>query len=388
MSLKKVHYLSLDTPAILVDMDRLEANIREMSQLATEAGVKLRPHTKVHESATIAKVQLEAGACGIEVGPIDQSEPMAERGINDILVAHPFYGEYKLEKLKRILSKWSKLKLTIVVDMIEQAEGISRIGQAVGQRVPVLVKLETGGNRYGVLPGEPVLNLAKRLCQLPGIAFKGIYAHEAGAEPTDEGIAKMAFEVATVTVETAKMLRREGFMIECVSVGASPTFRATCDYIKQGKFPEITEIHPGNCVIGDIMHVMTHGNTREACALSVLVSVMSTSHPNHVIMDAGWKTFGAESMIERWDTPGFFWKGKPSYGSVQGRSDLWFGKAGAETGWLYYKENAKKDLKIGDRLEIVPNNATLVINIHDELYGTRNGSVERTFQVTGRSSGS
>lgn len=385
---KEFPYPSLGTPVLLLDMGKLEANIREMSQVASEAGVKLRPHTKVHESAVIAKMQLEAGACGIEVGPIDQAGPMVEGGIDDILVAHPLYGEHKLEILKRILSKWSKLKLDIVVDMIEQAEGISGVGQAVGRKVPVLIKLETGGNRYGVLPGDPTISLAKKLCQLPGIEFKGIYAHETCVEPTEEGVAKTAFEVATVTVETAKMLEREGLKMEHVSVGASPTFRATCRYIKQGRFPEITEIHPGNCVIGDVVHVMTHGNTREACALSVLVSVMSTSHPNHVIIDAGWKTFGAESMIERRDTPGFFWSGKPGFGSVQGRSDLWFGKAGAETGWLYYKENAKKDLKVGDRLEIVPNNATLVINIHDEICGTRNGLVERMFQVTGRGCGS
>ena len=97
-----VPYPSLDTPAVLVDMDKLEANIGEMSRLAKEAGVRLRTHIKVHECAEIAKMQLAAGACGVEVGPIAQAEAMAAEGIGDIIVAHPgYYGEQKLETLTK-----------------------------------------------------------------------------------------------------------------------------------------------------------------------------------------------------------------------------------------------------------------------------------------------
>ena len=382
----KVPFPSLDTPAILLDMDKLEANIKEMTDLAAEAGVALRPHTKVHECVDIAKLQIEAGVCGIEVGNVDQAECMAEGGIDDIMIAHPFYGDLKLEKLKRLVSQ-PRLKLSVVVDMIEQAEAISQVGQAVGRKVPVLLKIDTGVNRYGVLPGEPTLNLAKKLCQLSGIELVGIYGHELGAEPTTAGVSKMALEVASIMAEMARMLRREGITIETVGVGASPTFRATCRYIKEKKFPEITEIHPGQCVVGDILYMMAFGNTREACAVTVLTTVMSTSHPTHAVIDAGYKTFGAESIIGRRETPGFFWEGKPSFGSIQGRPDLWLGRLGAETGLVYYKDPEKK-LSLGERLEIVPNNATLVINIHDQIYGVRNGVVERVIPVTGRGKGS
>ncbi len=385
MLIQKIPYSTLDTPNVLVDMDKLETNIREMSQLATEAGVRLRPHTKVHESALIARMQIDAGACGIEVGSLDQAEPMAEEGVDDILIAHPFYGNHKLVTLKRLLNK-PELKITVVIDMIEQAEGISQVGQAVGQKIPVLLKIETGGNRYGVLPGKPTLNLAKKINQVSGIELVGIYAHESGAEPTEEGVAKTAFEVATITAETARMLKREGITMEHVSVGASPTFPATCRYIKEGKFPEITEVHPGNRVIGDILYMRNFGNTREACALTVLTAVMGTSHPGHAIIDAGWKTFGAESLIDHRDMPGFFWNGRPSYGSIQNRPDLWLGRLASETAWIYYVD-PKKKLSLGERLEIVPNTANLVVNIHDKLYGVRNGEVERVIPVTGRGRG-
>ena len=388
---QNIPYSSLATPCVLVDLDKLEANIREMSQLAAEAGVRLRPHVKVHGSAAIAKMQLEAGACGIEVGAVNQAEPMAEGGIDDILVAHPFYGDHKLETFKRLLNR-PKLTLKVAVDMLEQAEDISRVAQVVGRKVPVVLKIDTnlhpdGIPRYGVLPGEPALNLAKKLCQLPGIQFKGIYAHEMGGEPTAEGLDKVAFQAASMMAETARMLRKEDIPIEYVSVGASPTFRATCRYLKEGKFPEITEIHPGNCVIGDILYMMDGGNTREACAATVLTTVMSTAHTGWAIIDAGFKTFGESPVTVRLESPGFLGKDTTSFGSIQGRPDLLLGQLHAETSQVYYTEPDKGKLNLGDRLEIVPNNATLAISIHEQLYGVRKGVVEKVIPVTGRGRG-
>ena len=387
MTQQSIPFPSLDTPAVLVNLDQFEANVKEMTQLAAEAGVKLRPHVKVHQNVMMAKTQLEAGACGVEVGNVAQAASMAEGGISDIVIAHPFYGDRKFEELKGFVGK-PGLKLSIVVDMLEQAEGLSQVGQAVGKKILVLLKIDTGIKRYGVLPGTPALNLAKKLRQLPGIELVGIYAHESGAVPTDEGVARAALEVGSIMAETARMLRSEGITLETVCVGASTTYRDTCRYIKEGILKEITEIHPGQCVIGDIMYMMAHGNKRETCALTVLTTVVSTSHAAHVIIDAGYKTFGCDSLIGRRDTPGFFWNGMPSFGSVQGRSDLWLGRLGAESTWLYYMDPAGKKLGLGERLEIVPNNATLVINIHDEIYGVRNGVIEKVIPVTGRGRGS
>ena len=389
MTEQKVLYPSLDTPAVLVDLNTLEANIKDMAQRAKEAGIKLRPHVKVHEAALIAKLQLESGAYAVEVGPIGQAKAMADEGISDVIVAHPgYYGGPKGETLKKLLNKLD-FKLTIVVDMIEQAEIISQVAQSVGKKVPVLVKIDLGrSSRHGVLPGEPLLNVVKKIRQLPGVNFIGIYGHEMGAKPTPEGLDEVAFEAATIMTENAKMLKQNGIPVEHVSVGASPTFRPTCRFIREGKFPEITEIHPGNCVIGDLWYMRQGGNTREACTVKVLTTVMSTSHSDWAIIDAGYKTFGADSLIAYRDTPGFWWQGRPSFGSIQGRPDLWFGRLSAETSCIYYMDpSLEKKLHIGDRLEIVPNNATLVINIHEKMYGVRNGKVEREIPVSGRGKG-
>lgn len=373
---------------MLVDMNTLEANINEMSRLAAEAGLKLRPHIKIHENASIAKMQIERGACGVEVGVVEQAEAIAEQGIDDIIIAHPnYYGGPKGEILKKLLAK-PRLKLAMVVDMIEQAEIISQLAQAVGKKARVLIKVDLGrSSRFGVPAGEPVLSFAKKLRQLPGIDLTGIYAHEMGVKPTSEGIDEVTLEAAKIMTENARMLKKEGIAVEHVSVGASSTFPSTCHLVKEGKFPEITEIHPGAFAVGDIRYMRMGGSTREACAVTVLTTIMSTSHSGHVVIDAGYKTFGADPLIEFRDAPGFFWNGRPSYGSVQGRPDLWFGRISAETSVLYYTDPQKKKLSFGERLEIVPNNATLVINMHDQIYGVRNGAVEMTIPVTGRGRG-
>ena len=387
MAEKKILYPSLNTPAVLIDLDTLEANINRISGLAKEAGLKLRPHVKIHENASIAKKQIAAGACGVEVGVVEQAEAMVEQGIGDIVVAHPgHYGGPKGEILKKLLGK-PDLKLAMVVDMLEQAEIISQVAQAVGRKARLLIKVDLGrGSRFGVPPGKPVMNLATQLRKLPDIELVGIYSHEMGIKPTPEDKDEAALEAAEIMVENARMLRNAGMEIEHISVGASSTFPSTCRFRKEGKFPELTEIHAGAFFVGDIRYMRQGGNTREACSVTVLTTVLSTAHDDYAMIDAGYKTFGSDSLFDQRGSPDFWWQDRLSYGSVQGRPDLWFGRLSAETGGIYYMKTGKK-LTLGERLEIVPNNATLVINIHDRIYGVRNGAVEEEIPVTGRGRG-
>jgi len=384
---QKLPYTTLNTPAVLIDLDTLEANISRISRLAKEAGLKLRPHVKIHENATVARKQIAAGACGVEVGVVEQAEAMAEQGIDDIIIAHPgYYGGPKGEILKKLLGM-TDLKLAMTVDMLEQAEIISRVAQAVGRKARLLIKIDLGKSaRFGIPPGKPVLDLAMKLSKLPGIEFIGIYAHEMGVKPTPEGKDEVALEAAEIMAENARMLKDAGIEIEHVSVGASSTFPSTCRFCKEGKFPELTEIHPGAFFVGDLRYMRAGGNTREACAVTVLATVLSTAHDDWAVIDAGYKTFGGDTLFEYRDSPDFWWQGKLSYGSIQGRPDLWFGRLSAEIGLIYYKEAGKK-LRLGERLEIVPNNATLTINIHDRIHGVRNGAVEEIIPVTGHGRG-
>lgn len=368
-------YSSLDTPCLLLDLDLLEENIREMSQLAAAAGVKLRPHIKIHESALVARMQIAAGAAGIELGTLEQAEAMVEEGFNDIIVAHPIYGPHKLVTLKRLL-QLSGVKLGLVVDMIEQAACISQTAQEVGRKVPVLAKVNTGANRFGVSPGEPLMNLVRGLHHLPGVRFAGIYAHESGAEPTQEGVDKKAYETASIMEQASVLLKKEGIAVGHVSVGASPTFRSSCRFIKEGKFKEITEVHPGTCVIGDMNYARTLALPESKCALTLLTTV-SSAHADRAVIDCGAKTFGVDRTGAR-ESPGF--------GVIRGRQDLFLGRMSNESSIISYR-GAEKRLGLGERLEIVPNNGMVVINAHCRMYGVRNGVVEKVIPVTGRGRG-
>ena len=385
MTNSSLSYLELDTPAVLLDMDKLEANIKEMSELTAETGVKLRPHIKVHESADIAKIQLNAGACGIEVGPLDQAVAMAEAGFTDIIIAHPFYGQLKLGKLKELLKK-PGMKVALVIDMVEQAEGISKVGQALHQKVPVIIKIEAGGKRYGVLPGEATLILARQTSRLPGVELIGIYTHEVYTKPTPDDQDAVATVALQIMNDTAMLLKKEGFPITHVSLGSSGTWKALCRQIKSGKYPEVNEIHPGSCIVGAMLQVGRFALTPDECALSILTSVMSTSQPDHATLDVGIKTMGGDPLRQFSDRPGYLWNNKPSYGLIKGRPDLWLGSLSAEVSCVFYRDPTNK-VNLGEQLEIIPNNPFAVINTQDKLYGIRQGKIEEIIPVTGRGKG-
>jgi len=385
MAKQNISYPSLDTPAVLVDLDKLEANINEAQRLAAIAEVKVRPHGKCHECAEITKMQIKAGAIGVSSAKLEEAERMAEEGIEDIMVLHPFYGDHKLEKLKRLISR-PKLKLSCVVDMVEHAEGVSQVGQAIGKKIPVLLKIDTGVKRFGVLPGEPALKRAKEICQMPGIELVGIIAHESThGERTAEGVDRVSREVPALMAATARLLRNNGIEIKDVALGSTPSLR-NVPILKD--FPEITEIHPGMYIFGDMMYVSNFAMTEDQCSLSVLVTVIDTytTPPPRAVIDAGGKTFTPEVLIHLRGEPSYFWEGRPRFGRVKGRPDLWFGRLPAENGVLYFT-GPNKRINLGERLEIIPNNASMVVSIHNEIYGVRNGVAEKVFKITGRGLG-
>lgn len=378
-------YPVLDTPAVLLDLDKLEKNIVGAQRLADDVGVRLRPHAKSHECAEIAKMKIGAGAVGISSAKLEEVAQMADEGVEDIMVLHPFLGDHKLQKLRDLAAR-PELTLSCVVEMAEHARGVSRVGQALGKRIPVLLKVDTGNRRFGVLPGGPALKRAEEIHPMPGLELMGLVAHETThAERTPEGVDRISREVPALMAATAKLLRGNGIDIKEVAIGSTPTLR---NLAMLRDYPEITEVHPGMYVFGDVKYVSNFAMTEEDCSLSVLVTVISTSAtpPARAVIDAGGKTFSPEALPHLWNEPGFFWEGMPSFGRVKGRPDLWLGRLPAENGVLYFTDPNGR-VGLGERLEIIPNNASMVVALHDEVYGVRNGEVESVLTVTGRGLG-
>ena len=139
-------------------------------------------------------------------------------------------------------------------------------------------------------------------------------------------------------------------------------------------------------VVGDTLHENNFGDTEDHFACTVLTTVVSIPTGDRVVIDAGQLTLGADSLMSlRWK-PDYFYEGRPRYGIIKGRPDLWLGRLSVEVGVIYYKDQAKR-LSIGDRLEIVPNNASLAIRTHNQVYGVRGGEIERVIPVTDQGRG-
>lgn len=376
MSSNGVPFSSLETPAILVDMDKLEANISAMARMTAEAGFKLRPHTKCHKTTYIAELQVRAGACGVSVSKLSEAGVYADARIRDVMIVHPFYGDHKLGALKDLMTR---AEISCVVDSIKGAEGLSHVGLAIDKKIPVLLKIDTGLRRFGVRPGEPALKMARELSQIRGIELVGILAHEhAFRETSAEAIARLAFESASVMSRTANMLRKEGMQIDHVVTGATTTARALCRYASY--LPDITEIHPGAYVFGDWMYMNRWAITEDACAATVLVTVVSTPTPDRACIDAGSKTLSADPLLFMATEPGRLSRWRPRFGSVKGRPDIKLVRLTEEAGILAVSDRGK-GVSIGDRLEILPNHISLAVNLHDLIYGVRNGLVEREIPV-------
>ncbi|MEE2629117.1 MAG: alanine racemase, partial [Candidatus Latescibacterota bacterium] len=155
---------ALDTPALWVDLDKMQANIQSLAALCTEAGVQWRPHTKGIKVPAIAHLAVRAGAIGVTCAKLGEAEVMAANGILDLLVANQVVGPRKVERLVR-LSRHADVK--VAVDSAANVEEIGRIATAAGAKVNVLVELNTGMNRAGVQPGEAALALSRLAHETP-----------------------------------------------------------------------------------------------------------------------------------------------------------------------------------------------------------------------------
>lgn len=364
----RVKVSELDTPALLVREAILLRNIEDMAYFAENAGVNLRPHTKAHKLPPIARAQISAGAGGITVSKLGEAEVMIEDGITDILIAYELVGLAKMERLLHLLEK---ADLKVAVDSIEGARELDAASAGQNKKVKILLEINTGLNRCGVLPGEEALNLAQELVKLPHLQFLGIMTHAGhvyGAENWEkvEGIGQAEGEEM---VKTAELLRAHGIEVPVVSVGSTPTAKIA------GMVKGVTEVRPGNYVFYDAIQVGLGVAISDDCSLSVLATVISRPAPERVVIDAGSKVFALDQGAH----------GKSSvrgFGMVKGYDNIVVERLSEEHGILRVPVDCP--LKIGDRIEIIPNHACTVINLFDEINLVRNDEVAEVWTIKGR----
>jgi len=361
-------YPFLDTPALVLDLEKMEANIKEMADIAREAGVKLRPHIKTHKSPYLASLQLEAGASGITAAKLGEAEVMAGAGITDIRIAYPICGDIKLGRLKRLAEIAT---VSCSLDSLEVARGISSLAQQTETPFAVLLEINTGMDRCGALPGEEALALARKIAPLPGLDLVGILTHEGHLLSTERSITSLkqrAVEVAEKMVMTADLLRRNGINIREVSIGSTPAVRYNANV------PGVTEIRPGTYIFNDLNEMISGVATEETCAVTVLVTVVSIPADDRAIIDGGSKTFSSDTLAHDEET---------GFGRIKGHPDIVLDHMNEEHGYLRLSD-ARRKLKIGQRLEVIPNHICPLPNLADRFYGVRRGVLEKEIPILAR----
>ena len=350
------HKFEIDTPALLLYLDAVEKNIATMANYFSGKPCKLRPHIKTHKLPLIAHKQIEAGAIGITCAKLGEAKVFLEAGVKDVLIANEIVGATKIERLVN-LSAYGNL--ICAVDHYENARDISEAAGKIGRKIHVLVEVNVGLNRCGVMPGKPALELAEKVMGLKNLAFRGIMGYEGGLFIKDlEEKKKKCAERNRLLVETRDLIVKNGFPVEIVTAGGSNTFNLT------GIYPGITDIQIGSYVTMD-SHSKYYGLDFEQ-AITILTTVISRPEKGRAVTDAGIKSLSFDEGLPPCKEPG-----------------ITISKLNEEHGHLAI-ENPDHDLKAGDKIEIIPSHGCTTIPLYDRYVVIRNDYVESVVDIYAR----
>ncbi|MBX3411410.1 MAG: DSD1 family PLP-dependent enzyme [Pirellulales bacterium] len=350
----------LDTPALVIDLDRLEANIARIAGLCRERGVDWRPHSKGHKSSEIARRQVAAGAIGVTCAKLGEAEVMAAGGIRDLLIANQIVGAQKLARLAQLTRVADPI---VTVDHPLQIEATNQAMRAAGTNTRMIVEVDIGMHRCGVAPGEATLELAKLIDAAPGIELAGIMGYEGHLltlEDPNEKRTRVEQAIGMLT-ETKDLLLRAGLPCPIVSAGGTGSYASTL------ACPGVSELQAGGLIFMDAFY-------RERCqivgfdfALTLVATVVSRPAPHRAIIDAGRKTHNMEIHPPR----------------VVGHDDIEFVSLSAEHGVLELAPSAEH-LEIGDRLTIIPGYGDFSTVLHNEFYAFRGDRLEAIWPLEAR----
>lgn len=351
----------LSTPAVVIDCDAAEKNIRDMVANAKTYHLNHRPHVKTHRSAYFAQMQIDAGCAGITAAKLGEAEVMADNGIKDIFLAYPVIGE---DKLERLLKLSERIKLSTIVNSYVGARAMSDYFSAANKKIEVLIEVDGGLNRGGVQPGEPTLRFAEMIRGLEGIQIKGLMYY--GGLIYDSRNQK-ELELYTIRerddlLRTADLLRRAGFEMEVLSAGSS--FSGKCPQYLEG----ITEIRSGHYIFNDCGQLAIGLADVKDCALFVVTTVIAKPDEHVVICDVGTKSLTSDGCHHR-----------SGYGYVMDHPEIEVYALNEEHAFL--RTEGKNPLEIGEKILIIPNHACVVTNLSDKVYGFRNGKWDRMISI-------
>ncbi|MDB5518008.1 MAG: putative amino acid processing enzyme-related protein [Tardiphaga sp.] len=341
------------TPALVIDMDRVERNIARIQAACDAAGVANRPHIKTHKSPMIAKLQIAAGAKGITCQKLGEAEVMADAGIDDILISYNLIGE---EKMARLGALQARATMTVAADNPTVIAGLPQAARISGRPLSVVVECDTGRKRAGVETPAEAIELARSIAASPGLSFAGFMLY-----PTETGWA----DAQRFYDEALAGVRAAGLEPAIVSTGGTPNLK------NLGKLRGATEHRPGTYIYNDRMQVAAGVAGWDDCALNVYATVVSRAGPDRGILDAGSKTLTSDTG------------GLDGHGLILEHPEARIAKFAEEHGFLdLTRSNTRPN--VGDIVRIVPNHVCVVVNMVDEVVMVRGDEILGTLPVAAR----
>jgi len=356
------------TPALIVDLDRLDANIAKLAEHCRATGCAARPHAKTHKSPEIAKRQVAAGARGVACATVPEAEAMVSAGIPGVLLTSPIVDAGKVARMIGLIRKDETLLLA--VGHPREAHMLMEAAEANQVVANVLVDLDVGDKRFGILPGKPALELAQLMGRSNWLRVRGVQAYSGMSSHVVGFDERMTASLAAMAkaAETRELLARSGFDTAILSGGSTGTYN-----IDTG-LPGSVELQAGSYVFMDngYRDIGSRGGnpvyTDFAPSLSVLTTVVSATHPDRVSVDAGTKAFATDSG------------GVPRAKDWDGINYKFFGD---EFGLITASPDANLP-RIGDRLEFYVTHCDPTVNLYDWIHAVRGDRVEAIWPIIAR----
>jgi len=340
----------LDTPAAVVDLDKLEAAIQKCQNYLDRYGLDNRPHIKTHKIPDIAHMQIKAGAVGITCQKLGEAEIMAQAGIQDIFIPYNIIGPAKLERLMDLARR---VRLSVTVDNEFVARNLSTAFRSAKLTLPVLVECDTGGKRCGVQSPQAAAEMARFIQRQPGLVFGGFMTY-----PNNDGL-------DLFMRESKRLLAKAGISVERVSGGGT-----SCLW-QAHTHPELTEHRAGMYIFGDRSTMKAGAVQLEDCSFKVITTVVSRPTDERGILDGGSKTFSSDLV------------GLEGYGMILEYPDARIYSLMEEHGLADFSMCRNKP-GIGERVTVIPNHCCAVTNLFTQVYGVRKDQVEVTWPVAAR----
>ena len=338
----------LETPSVLIDLDKMEHNIESMQKRCDDLGINFRPHIKTHKIPDIARRQIEAGAVGIACQKVSEAEVFADAGFSDIQIPYNIVGE---RKTRRLAALAKRANITVTVDSKAIVKGITSAAQKAEASIGMLVELVSLNNRTGTTP-QSALELARCIDATEGLRFAGLMVY-----PSDAAIRPRL-------QKTLALLADAGISAQTVSGGGSGAIR------ESHLIPELTEMRVGTYLFWDWGSVSTGYTSFDNCAMRVRTTIVSANEATRVILDGGSKALHSETVNGR-------------FGYIEEYPAAKLYKVNEEHGYVDFSD-CDSVPKVGDVVHVIPVHTCVVTNLHNQLFGVRGENIEKVWDVAAR----